>query len=68
MVACESKGKRRVLTVDRSYRPDRWHREYRPYARLRLQGRWLERAGFAPGIRVAVAVADGCLMLSKVEG
>ena len=61
----QSKG--RILTVDRSYRPDRWHREYRPFPRLRLQGNWLEQAGFAPGIRVAVAVAHGLLTISRVE-
>ena len=63
-----SKHKERTIKVDAAFRPDRWHRAYRPYARLRLQGRWLERAGFVPGMRVAVAVADGRLTLSKVEG
>ena len=64
MQARQVKG--RILTVDRTYRPDRWHREYRPFPRLRLQGNWLERAGFAPGSRVAVAVADGLLTISRV--
>ena len=64
MQAEQSKG--RILTVDRTYRPDRWHREYRPFPRLRLQGNWLEKAGFAPGSRVVVAVAAGRLTISKV--
>ena len=64
MQSRQSKG--RILTVDRSYRSDRWHREYRQFPRLRLQGNWLERAGFATGSRVVVAVAAGRLTISKV--
>ena len=59
--------KARILTVDRSYRSDRWHREYRPFPRLRLQGNWLERAGFTAGSQVTVAVAHGRLTISRVE-
>lgn len=46
-----STGKRkdRIITVDSAYRPDRYYYHYRSYARMRLQGRWLERAGFTPG-------------------
>jgi len=33
--------------------------------RIRLQGKWLERAGFAPGTRVEVTVEAGKLTIES---
>ncbi len=63
----ETKQKQRVVTVDSASRVAPWG-QYRWYARLRLQGRWLERAGFSAGTRVTVAVAEGRLVISRAEG
>ncbi len=63
----ERKHRQRVVTVDSASRVAPWG-QYRLYARMRLQGRWLERAGFSAGTRVTVAVADGRLVISRAEG
>ena len=63
----ERKRKDRFITVDKVASMGRYF-DYRAYARVRLQGRWLEAAGFMPGIRVKVAVAQGQLILSRMEG
>lgn len=34
---------------------------------LRLQGRWLERAGFVPGTKVRIAVAKDRLVLEAID-
>lgn len=34
---------------------------------LRLQGRWLERAGFTRGSRVEIVEGNGTLTIKKVE-
>jgi hypothetical protein len=39
--------------------------DHRPY--LRLQGRWLERAGFGVGTAVHIEVFEGRLVLSRAE-
>ena len=36
-----------------------------PY--LRLQGRWLERAGFPVGTPVCIGVMDGCLVVEAIQ-
>ena len=61
------KHKERIIKVDAAFRTGRFH-EYRPYARMRLQGRWLENAGFVSGTRVRIAVTQGQLTISRVEG
>jgi hypothetical protein len=44
---------------------DFWRGKVRP--KIRLTGRWLERAGFPPGERVTVEVTGaGCLTLRAV--
>ena len=44
---------------------DFWRGKVRP--KIRLTGRWLERAGFTPGHRVTVELTDaGCLTLPVV--
>ncbi len=63
----QNKHKQHVITVDSASRLAPWG-QYRWYSRLRLQGRWLERAGFSAGTRVSVAVADGRLVISRAEG
>jgi hypothetical protein len=45
---------------------DFWRRKVAP--KIRLTGRWLERAGFKPGHRVQVELLEtGCLRLRFVE-
>jgi type I toxin-antitoxin system toxin SymE len=61
----------RRLTV--SYQtPNTYHREppFRPLPAkpfLRLQGRWLDEAGFAIGAQVCVQVMPGRLVLEVIE-
>ncbi len=61
----------RRLTV--SYQtPNTYHREwpFRPLPAkpfLRLQGRWLDEAGFAIGAQVSVQVMPGRLVLEVIE-
>jgi type I toxin-antitoxin system toxin SymE len=43
------------------------HRPLPSMPTLRLQGRWLERAGFAIGARVCVQVMPGRLVLEVIE-
>jgi hypothetical protein len=40
---------------------------YRPSRFLRLQGRWLDEAGFAIGAQVCVQVMPGRLVLEVIE-
>ena len=63
----EREHKERVISVDLAHRAGPFF-QYRTYARMRLQGRWLERAGFSAGTRVRIAVADGLLTISRAEG
>lgn len=57
----------RRLTVSRCYRENRAVRSRylpsEPMPFLRLQGRWLDEAGFAIGANVRVEVAAGRLVL-----
>lgn len=61
----------RRLTVSRQYperraaRPGYLPTEPMPF--LRLQGRWLDEAGFAIGANVRVEVAAGRLVLEVIE-
>ena len=61
----------RRLTVSRHYPENRGTRlRYVPPAPmpfLRLQGRWLDEAGFAIGTNVRIEVAAGRLVLEVVE-
>jgi hypothetical protein len=63
----------RRLTVSRHYpesraaRPVRHHATTTPMPFLRLQGRWLDEAGFAIGANVRVEVAAGRLVLEVVD-
>jgi toxic protein SymE len=61
----------RRLTVSRHYPESRDNRSHRlpptPMPFLRLQGRWLDQAGFAIGANVRVEVAAGRLVLEVVE-
>jgi hypothetical protein len=59
----------RRLTVSRHYPESRVVRSppAAPMPFLRLQGRWLDRAGFAIGANVRVEVAAGRLVLEVVE-
>ena len=53
-------GKTRTLKIEED--GDRWKRRMKP--KIRLGGKWLERAGFKPGSFVTVTqVADGILEL-----
>ena len=61
-----SKHKDRVIKVDCAFRAGPFH-DYRPYARMRLQGRWLENAGFTSGSRVRIMVSQGRLTVLRVE-
>jgi hypothetical protein len=59
----------RRLTVSRHY-PERHASRSGPLSPmpfLRLQGRWLDQAGFAIGANVRVEVAAGRLVLEVVE-
>lgn len=54
----------RVITIERT--GDFFLRKVRP--RIRLSGRWLERAGFKPGHRVQVDwVEDGVISLRLIR-
>ena len=53
----------RSLAVEAS--GDFFYRRVRP--KIRLSGRWLERAGFRPGSRVTVTVEDGRLVLTPEQ-
>lgn len=63
----------RRLTVSRSYpesraaRPAGLHTLPTPMPFLRLQGRWLDQAGFAIGAQVRVEVAVGRLVVEVIE-
>ena len=61
----------RRLTVSRQYPESRAARpRYLPTAPmpfLRLQGRWLDEAGFAIGANVQVVVSPGRLVVEVVE-
>jgi len=61
----------RRLTVSRQYPESRAARpRYLPTAPmpfLRLQGRWLDQAGFAIGANVRVEIAAGRLVLEVIE-
>jgi len=39
----------------------------RPYPFIRLQGRWLERLGFAVGDKVTVTAGDGRIVIIPVK-
>jgi toxic protein SymE len=52
----------RDLTVSSIYQPRRRGGAVSPH--LRLSGRWLESAGFAPGTRVRVQVQQGQLVIT----
>lgn len=61
----------RRLTVSRQYPESRAARPRTlptaPMPFLRLQGRWLDQAGFAIGVNVRVEVEAGRLVLEVVE-
>jgi hypothetical protein len=62
--------KPRRLTVNRTHRESRarWPRPVLPpMPQLRLQGRWLDQAGFAIGKPVRVAVAPGLISLEVLH-
>jgi hypothetical protein len=63
--------KRRRLTVSRTHPESRARFPRRPVLapvpQLRLQGRWLDQAGFAIGSSVRVAVAPGLLVLEVLD-
>jgi len=39
----------------------------RPYPFIRLQGRWLERLGFAVGDKVTVTAGDGRIVIAPIK-
>ena len=39
----------------------------RPYPFIRLQGRWLERLGFAVGDKVTVTAGDGRIVIVPIK-
>jgi hypothetical protein len=51
----------KTLTVSKLWRPSPRGGATVPH--LRLTGRWLALAGFAPGAKITVAVVDGALQL-----
>lgn len=61
----------RRLTVSRHYRESRASRSRylpsTPMPFLRLQGRWLDEAGFAIGANVQIAVSRGRLVVEVIE-
>lgn len=63
--------KSRRLTVSRSYLGCRAARPHyvlpAPMPFLRLQGRWLDQAGFAIGANVRVTVSAGRLVVEVIE-
>ncbi|MBI3898503.1 MAG: type I addiction module toxin, SymE family [Gammaproteobacteria bacterium] len=63
--------KPRRLTVNRTRVESRGTRHPRqlpqPIPLLRLQGRWLDQAGFTIGAEVRVAVARGLLALEVID-
>lgn len=62
--------KRRRLTVSRTHPQTRARLarpRLEPMPQLRLQGRWMEQAGFAIGAAVRVAVAPGLLVLELLD-
>jgi len=67
----EKPMKPRRLTVSRTEAPSRARRCPRPLPEplpfLRLQGRWLDQAGFTIGADVRVVVAHGLLALEVID-
>ena len=52
----------KYLKIHRSHRADR------PVPELRLMGLWLERLGFAIGVRVQITMRDKLLIIELLEG
>ena len=71
---CHKRFEARLLTVGDYMPTERWRPGSprpqggtpTPMPYLRLQGRWLDRAGFARGTRVRVEVAPGRLVIETV--
>lgn len=60
----ENKMSTRSLQIERT--GDFWRRDIKP--KIRLAGKWLERAGFKPGHRVEVQISQpGTLTLRFLE-
>jgi len=55
--------KERRLTITYAYGPN----NEKPYPLIRLQGKWLERLGFAIGSRVVVATGEGVVVIVPAE-
>ena len=53
----------RKITVDELTKPTT--SGYATYPRLRIQGRWLERAGFQSGDRVTLEVHEGLIVIKS---
>jgi toxic protein SymE len=51
--------KERKLTINYLYT----NGNKKPYPFIRLQGRWLERLGFAVGNKVSVAAGEGLIVI-----
>ena len=56
--------KERRLTVNYLYN----NGNKKPYPFIRLQGRWLERLGFAVGDKVTVTAGEGVIVIVPVKG
>ena len=55
--------KKRKLTVNYLFT----NGNKKPYPFIRLQGRWLERLGFAVGDKVTVTAGDGRIVIIPVK-
>ena len=42
-------------------------RQKKPYPFIRLQGRWLERLGFAVGDKVSVTAGEGVIVIAPAK-
>ena len=63
-VASQTDGHSGVLQSTRNLTVGETYDGRRAVSLLRLQGRWLERAGFPAGARVVVQVEEGRIVLS----
>ena len=52
----------RHLKIERKWRMGQWQSS-NTVAQIRLQGKWLEAAGFVAGSRVQVGIENGCLTI-----
>ena len=57
--------KNRKIKIERRWRAGKW-KVVTPISSIKLQGKWLEAAGFEAGHQVDVEVSNGCLVLRAI--